>query len=180
MTYANVMATVAVFLAVGGGAYAASLIGTDDLAPDAKARAINLDQAAVVVPPGQEIPSKKALKLNELTLRGACYEDDEDVRNIGLFVSTRSAADVNWTYTQRNGNDGESSVTTYASGFPDMPAGAGGLLAFGGSGEGEGTLRFEGQLVYSNSKRVITVTFHALENPETARCELIGTAVNGT
>src|SRR4051812_12717772 len=102
LTYANVMATVAVFLALSGGAYAMSKIGTKDLAADAKPRAIEFDRAAVVVPEGAEIPFHNVLKLDELNVSGACYEDAVGTRTVSLGMFTRAPADVDWTFVRSN------------------------------------------------------------------------------
>jgi len=179
LTYANVMATVAVFVALGGGAYAMSRIGTNDLASDAKARALDFNRAAglEVLNPGDPVPLHGVLKLDELTVKGECYELF-GVRTVGLAVATSANADVNYTYVENN-DAVNNSLSTHASGF-SLAAGTNHEVLEGGNAPGGGTLRFEGQLVYHNSQRVITVTFHAVSNPETARCQITGTAINGT
>lgn len=127
---------------------------------------------------GSGITQVTLLSLDELTIHGGCYPESGDVGFYPFYVSSSVAGDLNWSYIEDNA--GTTSVhaagTGMAASTPYTPFG--GPLAASSVGAGD---RLEGQLIYANSKRVITVTFHLIaEYDINSLCEMTGSALVAT
>jgi hypothetical protein len=219
LTYANVMATLAVFLVLGGGTAIASLIITDnsqvasntisghkpptgkhanlfvgsvngqDVADNTLGGA-DINESTLATVPSAANGARKfvydqpvqlgvpmvtpILTLKEMTLKAACQLPSLSSQTYVYFrVASTVDAGINYFYL-----DGEedNTPTPVAKGTV-IPAGGVVVPVQGQPSIGGTFRRFEGQLVYQNATRVITVTFHVIANDDTERCQVDGTAV---
>lgn len=203
LTYANVMATLAVFLVLGGGTAVAayvvssnSQIGpktiyghnapsganknvvTDSLTgadvkestlgkvPNAAngARRIDYNHAKTDAAP------VTILTLDEMSLSARCWEPLFGGTNLQLYITSTVGADINFAYITV---DGTLEPAPRADGVALSPG-----VQTHWTGMGDFDIhRKEGQLIYHNASRVISVTFHAVTNDNTGRCQVTGTAL---
>lgn len=115
-------------------------------------------------PPEADI--KTVLTIKEMTIRADCVPGV----SLTLYVDSTVPAGIDFGVLRR--------INTGAN--PTTPEAGGGTANFSTvlAAAPSGTFqRAEGQLVYSNANRMISVTFHAVANSSTNRCQLYGTAV---
>jgi len=114
----------------------------------------------------------RTIVIDELTLKIQCVADNNSVAITPTF-HTSVAADMNWSYIE----DITGTVTVHASG--GAYGANGDALPFLSPASTAGTyIRREGQVIYSNSTRVITVTMYFLVNHDAGNlCEMTGIAV---
>ena len=116
LTYANVMATVAVFLALGGGAYAAATIGSSDIQRDAiKSRHVD---------PGEILSSDVARD----ALRGKDIEEKSLDGVLGCPDGLERAADVCFEEDPNPDAGFEEALNTCAARERRLPTLAEGIL----------------------------------------------------
>jgi hypothetical protein len=190
------LALLALFIALGSGAYAASVapkdsvvsssirngevntadladeaVTADKLARGAAAKAIDFDQASN---PAAGAPAT-VLSLHELKLQADCYTrkiNGEQVWEIDLSTTSAAAANYNGYSIRSNGNN--DSVFTSPFGFSLAPGDSHQLDA---SYVPYSFVRNAFSFVYSTGARVITVDLNEVVNASTGRCQVSGTAL---
>lgn len=203
LTYANVMVTILAFIVLGGGtAFAAyvvssnSQIGPNTIyghnAPSTANKNVVADSLTGAdvkestlgkVPnaangarridfnhPNTDASPVTILTLDEMTLSARCLQPLLGGTNLQLYITSTVGADINFAYIDRTGAldpvpraDGiglSPGVQTHWTGMGDF-----------------GVSRQEGQLIYHNASRVISVTFDAVANDNTGRCQVTATAL---
>jgi hypothetical protein len=131
-------------------------------------RRIDFDRTDVDTPFATRILTHK-----EMYMDARCFLQDNATH---LFVSVGTSVEAEINYTWQVGTDDqtpspEAKGTTIGAGLEVVPL----TLASPGP---FGWQRAEGQLVYRNASRVISVIFHAVANADTRRCQVNGTAVS--
>jgi hypothetical protein len=203
LTYANVMVTILAFIVLGGGTAAAAFVvsSNSQIGPDtiyghnapsganknvvtnsltgADVKESSLGQVPNAANGARRIDYNHAatdaspvtvLKLDEMTLSARCYLDGPQTV-LHLFATSAVSADINFGYLARIG---AGTTDPVADGLGLTPGSQTLWLAIPGF---DVFTRTEGQLVYHNPKRVISVTFHAVANDSNERCQVTGTAL---
>ncbi len=139
---------------------------------DNGARAFDYDRAA-----GNAGPVS-ILTVGELTLRAECRNYPPTVVDLSVVSSTN--ADMNWGYLDEINYTGARPFTLSQKLYPGSPESLVQLSANAGSAS---THRGEGQVVYQNANRIITITFHASSRYDSAnaannRCQARGTVLS--
>ena len=109
--------------------------------------------------------------VDEFTLSAECGSSGTGTV-LDLYATSTVSADLNYGFIERidQGNPAPG-----ANGV-GLSAGSQTILLDFGADSGFNS-RLEGQFVYHNSSRVISVTFHAIANDGTHRCQVTGTAL---
>ena len=117
------------------------------------------------------------LSVGEMSLRAQCHLFPP---TLDFSVVSTTNADVSWGWLDELDHAGPAPHTDSLNLIPGTPEI---LVQIAGNGGGAtSTRRAEGQLVYHNANRVITVTFHAAAHndfgtPANNRCQVRGTAL---
>jgi hypothetical protein len=111
------------------------------------------------------------LTVDEMTLSAQC-ENGGTQTNFFIYATSTVSADLNYGFISTL-NQG--SLGPHAGGVGLDPGNRTEL--FENFAESAWNSRIEGQFVYHNSSRVISVTFHAIVNNYTGRCQVTGTAL---
>jgi len=129
------------------------------------------------------------LTLDEMTLKAECYGSTTATTSVQLtlHVASTAAADINYAFVTGGNNDAAPSKFDPEVMAAGRGISAGSDVTITKDGQGDFELldaggvahfvRAEGQLVYHNANRVITLTLHALANGDTGRCQVDGVAV---
>ena len=133
----------------------------------AGAGAITFDQAKVVNDPGRR------LAFGELTLVPRCNNQGAN-QAFGLDAEASVAASLHSGYTTYRSFDNTYEVHQDHIDLSPLTPHFTGLIG----ATNIGYVAWEGVLIYHSSSRVITVTFHAVNNADTGRCQLTGTVVS--
>jgi hypothetical protein len=95
-----------------------------------------------------------------------CFAQDAGFTTLALTVGSSTNADVNFGFIKREGHGDQNDFINPKAGGYGIPAG--GEVALNdislGTAAGTPIVRAEGQLIYHNAKRVITVNMHAVAN----------------
>ncbi len=186
LSYANVMATVAVFIALGGGAYAAfhlprnsvrseNIVNGQVKANDLANRAVTsskldlpkIDFSGANADANDNAPHHTVLRLDGLTLGLSCAGNEEI-----LFASSTARGVIRGSYT--TGEAGKTADTTILAQAPLSRTPT--LLAESIS-SGVATEQFDGVFTFHNARRVITIPIDGVISPSGSSCTLSGTAV---
>jgi hypothetical protein len=116
-----------------------------------------------------------ALGLSELTLQAKCFAKDPGSAYVQVDVLSSTDADLDYSYEL---GDNDATPAPTARGTSIVAGGGATLLVL--TANKPDFERAEGQLVYRNSSRVISVAFHAKADTTTQRCQLRGTAVQAS
>ena len=168
LTYANVMASIAVFVALGLGTAVA-------ISGRAENGATRIDFKGSATDPApsnvfEEPAAHRILRLHELTVRASCIDTGTNTARIFVAFGSSVKAGIEWGFIQFN-DPGTTTETTGAnindSWYPVIDR-QGGLRAA------------DGQVTYRNSQRTITVSLHAHMNGADSGgfCTVRGTALN--
>jgi hypothetical protein len=202
LTYANAMATLAIFLVLGGGAYAAfhlpknsvrsrNIVNNQVLGKDVKesslgkvpssangARRIDSSRHATDPDIGASDPAAHVLlKLHELTVRASCIDLGAHTKLQVSFTSS-VAGDLDWHGVRYDYPT--ATAVLDSSGF----AGGGGSYSPIRNQAPSATnyLIEDHTAIYRNAKRTITVAYHTdvvhLSSAEQSSCVVEGTAVS--
>jgi hypothetical protein len=111
------------------------------------------------------------LKMDELTVRALCADTGSGGVFLQTFASSTVPSEINYSVMQRE-NLGP--VSTDANGL--TPDTFDTQILQNAAPTTVGFERWEGEFVYRNANRVISVVFHAIENANPGRCQVQGTA----
>jgi hypothetical protein len=204
--FANVVASLALVVSLGGTAVASVLITSNSQvaahtiaganAPTGKNKnliggsvgTIDLHNGAVspaklaagsrahkidFVATGTGETNSTLLQLDELTFAAGCHTNPPST-TLSLTIASSVAGDVNYGYI----NEVDGGSTSPVAGGAALGSGSQVTLPNMYSYYGDGAHRHEGQFVYRNSSRVITVTFHAIAWYDANHyCQVTGTAL---
>jgi hypothetical protein len=129
-------------------------------------------------------PYTSILALDEMTVKAQCYR--ATFAQLKLHVASTIAADINYTFVIGNDNNADWSHFDPHVMAAGRGISAGTEVGITPNGQNDDVLlapasvgfeRAEGQLVYHNANRVITLTLHAVANRDTGRCQVDGVAV---
>jgi hypothetical protein len=117
-------------------------------------------------------PKTTVLSVDELTWRAKCADTGAGGIFLQTFASSSVASEINYSVMQRQNNG---PVSLDADGI--VPDTFDTQLLQNAASTTVGWERWEGQFVYRTANRVVSVTFHAIENAFTGRCQIQGTAI---
>jgi hypothetical protein len=115
------------------------------------------------------------LTLGELSLQAKCFAKDPGSAYVQVDALSSTDADLDYSY-EVGDNDATPSPT--AKGASILAGGGATVLTL--AANKPDFERAEGQLVYRNATRVISVAFHAKADTVTQRCQVRGTAVQAS
>jgi hypothetical protein len=181
----NVVGYLALFLALGGSAYAGSQIGAGDIEDDAirsrhvKADKLNgsdIDESTLEVAEpfdvviGNTVTDFPLLQIGELSVTATCSLADVDTVELTLEASSSGSGKQETTYSTRQGAGG-TFPTTNRNAIDDTPKVI--LTALTGPAD---DAHGGGTLVYHSAAEVVTASFRFIVDYDTQNCELAGTA----